>query len=139
MKSIDFEKANFSIAKDQPGYNTLYAHYDLTDPKMTATTCFELTDEDIEQIIKTRKLWVMQYTFGNLYAPMSVQLHDLFPGTSYETPMDENRTPANSWDETHFRSPEVLAGSVQIHAMCHNCGKSWLDHFYSSRQCEVHQ
>lgn len=62
MQSIKFPEAHHAIAEDQPEYETLYAnlqHNDTTQ-STTITACFELTPEEVAEIVKTKKLWYQQ-------------------------------------------------------------------------------
>lgn len=67
MKPIDFEGANVVYAKDQPEYLPLPAK---KEPDGKVTTCWELTDEEIEVILKTKKLYIQMLTFNNPLTPI---------------------------------------------------------------------
>lgn len=70
MKAIDFKERNVIIAKDQEDYRQLPAFWNTAEG--SATFCFELNKEDLEQIQKTGKIWVKQLTFGNPMQPMNI-------------------------------------------------------------------
>lgn len=93
MKAIPFPQMNLKLAEDQPEYDTLPVFVDYKeaivqipehrrdDPKqmyetrqvaMSAVACFELTDEEVAQIVKTKKLWYRQMIFGNKFQPMNI-------------------------------------------------------------------
>lgn len=134
MKSVNFPQANVPLAKNQPEYQTLHVHYDLSNTAGEMTACMELTDEEIAEIIKTKRVYLTQLTFHNGYHPvrMSVVSPYKYGVIPENPPADENRTPADVWDKTHFLSP---GGDINI--PCHNCGKAWADHYWSDRQCEL--
>lgn len=69
MKPIEFEGQNVIYAKDQPEYNPLPAH---RGPDGTVTSCWEFNDEDIEHIIKHRKIFISQMTFNKALQPINV-------------------------------------------------------------------
>lgn len=144
MKSIDFPKANVALAKDQPQYQTLFVYMDKTgnDPNGEVTCCFELTDEEIAEIVRTKKAWFTQVTFGRGYAPVRMSFASPFvPEDSEATspPMDENRTPADVWDKTHYAGTKGIIFPGQgfiVVGPCKNCGAEEQEHFWSSRQCQ---
>lgn len=85
MTSITFSEANCELAKDQPEYETLHVFVEtkevvtpLTDGDETVlksvpwsmTACFELTDEEIADIVKNRCVWHKQMLFGNQFQPI---------------------------------------------------------------------
>jgi hypothetical protein len=90
MKAIDFPQRNVMLAEDQPEYETLPVFCEVKevidnekpyDPLLpvptkqipwTMTACFELTDDEIAEIIATRKIWYRQCLFGNNFQPMMI-------------------------------------------------------------------
>lgn len=101
MTSITFPQQNLELAKDQPEYNTLNVFVEshevmhvTADGKGMAgngsteaakkvvpwsmTACFELSDEEIEEIIQTRKIWYKQMLFGNQFHPMMLMAKSPF-------------------------------------------------------------
>lgn len=78
MISIEFPQANIPLAKDQPEYETLYVHVDPNDPTLSMTACFELSDEEIVELVKTRKLWYTQLTFGQPFQPVRMSTQNPF-------------------------------------------------------------
>jgi len=60
MKAIEFEEQTHKIAEHQEQYETIPAHIDRNGGVVTC--CFEFTDEEIEEITKTKKLWHSQLT-----------------------------------------------------------------------------
>ena len=71
MKAIEFPGCNTLIGKDQPQYLPLPA-MDLGGPTGEKIICFELTDEEIETLKKTKRLYYSQWTFGHNFHPMKI-------------------------------------------------------------------
>lgn len=89
MNFIDFPQSNLKLAENQPEYQTIPVHVDyreMQNPKTGETvqvpwsmTCVnELTVEEIEEIIKTKKLYYRQMLFGNQFQPIFMSTKDLF-------------------------------------------------------------
>lgn len=84
MKAIDFPQRTHMLAENQPEYETMPVYtevredvsHDLVAWSMTA--CFELSDREIEEIVKTRKLWYTQMLFGNNFQPVSLSIKNPF-------------------------------------------------------------
>ena len=74
MKPIEFPEVNIRLAEDQPEYETLPVAV-LPGNEGNMVACLELTDEELEEIIKTKKIWVSQLTFGNNYHPILISPH----------------------------------------------------------------
>jgi len=79
MKNITFPEANIKIAENQEQYNTVHAFHQPKDQGGSITMCFELTDEEVKEISKTKKLWIKQLTFNGPMTPiaLSVNKNDL--------------------------------------------------------------
>lgn len=77
MRPIEFPGSNVVFGKDQPEYKPLPA-LALQDSFGSVITCWELTDEEIEEITKTRKFYLKQLTFTNPLQPIlpTVDLSD---------------------------------------------------------------
>jgi hypothetical protein len=74
MRSLKFEGCTHAIAGTQKEYGTL--HDQLIDgSKGEFIMIFELTDEEVEEIVITKKLVYRQLTFGNQYQPMNILVH----------------------------------------------------------------
>lgn len=69
MKSVNFEDQNKIYAKDQPEYNKLIVHKKIDGQVIS---CWELSDEDIEQILQTRQVYLTQLTFRMALQPVSL-------------------------------------------------------------------
>ena len=53
MKCVEFEGVNVRIAENQPEYETIPAHHGAG----IMTFCWELSDEELAHVIKTKKIW----------------------------------------------------------------------------------
>lgn len=67
MKPVNFIGCNVVYAKDQPEYQPLPA---LKTEDGLVITCFELTDEEVEQVVKNRRFYFSQLTFNQPLQPM---------------------------------------------------------------------
>jgi len=75
MRAVNFKQANVNLAKNQDQYNTLPAYMGQvgSEPEETGfITCFELSEQEIENINKHGKIWYTQMTFNNQFHPMSM-------------------------------------------------------------------
>ncbi len=63
MKSIPFPGATLQIGKGQPEYNVIHA-MPVPGPEGELIICFELTDEEIEHIVRNKKIFYRRWTFG---------------------------------------------------------------------------
>lgn len=63
MQSIDFPGATLRIGEGQPEYSVLKA-LSLPGPEGELIMCFELTDEELEEIKKTKRIYYHRLTFG---------------------------------------------------------------------------
>lgn len=70
MKSISFEEATNKIAEHQDEFNTVISQYQSGDKSVNL--CFELTNEEIEEIQKTKKIWYKQVTGGRPMNPILI-------------------------------------------------------------------
>lgn len=138
MESIDFPEANLAVAKDQPEYKTLYVHA-TQDSQFAMTCCLKLSKEELEEVNKTGVVYFTQITFGRGYAPIRMSVTNPFVAridAGDKQPADENRTPVDEWDRTHFIDSHTSVVHQSI-GPCINCGKDWEHHFWSSRQCNL--
>lgn len=73
MKAVNFEEANIKIAENQAEYETLPARvYD--DDIGEVISCWELSDEEVKQILKTKKIWVSMLTFRKGITPIMLMI-----------------------------------------------------------------
>lgn len=68
MTPVAFPEATIVMGSDQPEYLPLPTHIS-SDPTSTVTSCWDLNDLDVASIIKHRKIWLQQLTFGNALQP----------------------------------------------------------------------
>jgi len=80
MKAVEFPQVNIRIAENQPEYETLPACV-IDEPEGRIITCFELTDEEIEEIVQTRKLWHVQLAFKQPMQPIQLSTQNPFEET----------------------------------------------------------
>lgn len=87
MKTVDFPYRNVDIAKDQPEYKTLPALV-VGDEKGTVISCWEMTDEELEQVKKTKRIYLSLWTFGQPLQPqrLATDISDFFELTNNEKP-----------------------------------------------------
>ena len=69
MKPIEFEGANVVYAADQPEYLSLPAHMSYKTAAREVTSCWELTEEELAEVIKTRRIYFTVLTFGHPLQP----------------------------------------------------------------------
>lgn len=63
MNSVKTEQFNIPLAESQEEYNTLHVNFNVEDPMGPMTACFELTDEEIAEIVNTKKIYYQQCVF----------------------------------------------------------------------------
>lgn len=88
MIPVEFPEANVTYAKDQPEYKPLPV---FKDDKGTVVSCWQLTDEDIEQIKENKCLWLSVMTFNQPLQPlfMSSKKNDVLVPILEETENNE--------------------------------------------------
>ena len=69
MKSVPFAGATIEIGKGQPQHNVIHA-MPIPGPEGEIICCFELSDEELKQIIETKKIYYARWTFGHPLQPM---------------------------------------------------------------------
>jgi hypothetical protein len=67
MNPVEFKGQNVIFAKDQPEYNPLPA-LKLEDGMVI--TCWELSDEEINQLVKSKRLFISMLTFNQPLQPI---------------------------------------------------------------------
>jgi hypothetical protein len=70
MKPVSFPQATVVYAKDQPEYVPLPAHVSIHG---VVTSCWELSNEELAEIILTRRIWLQAMTFGAALQPAAVR------------------------------------------------------------------
>lgn len=74
MKSIKLPGFTIEIGKGQPEYNVLHAKRIEPQDAGTLVICFELTDEEVAEIIKTKKIYYTRLTFHQKFQPMRISV-----------------------------------------------------------------
>lgn len=67
MKPVMFDYQNCIYAEDQPEYLPLPAH---KKEDGTVISCWELSDNELEQLIKTKKIYIGVLTFNQPLQPI---------------------------------------------------------------------
>lgn len=77
MNAVEFEGQNVVFAKDQPQYLPLPAH--VTEDKNTVISCWELSDLELEVVLKTKRIYFASMTFNEPLQPQraAVTLEEL--------------------------------------------------------------
>lgn len=86
MKSIEFDGCNTIFAKDQPEYTPVYA---FKDEQGNVVTCWELSNEDFEKLVETRRIYLSIKTFNNPLQPLFMTA-DVSDVLIYENNQDED-------------------------------------------------
>lgn len=100
MTPIDFPGANTTFAKNQPEYLPLPA---MREEDGTVTTCWQLTEEEIIDLVRTRKLYISIMTFNEPLQPIRPWVEKAEPAPI--APHDECNTPVPS---RQFTKPENM-------------------------------
>ena len=74
MKPVKFKEVNVYIGRGQEEYVEIPAVINRDTPTTPITMCFELSEEEKEQIAKTGKIWLRVLTFGQSFHPISTSL-----------------------------------------------------------------
>lgn len=64
MKPVIFKQVNLTLAEDQPEYQPLPVQYNDELPEHPMTSCWELDEAEIAQIVKTGRIYIKQLVFG---------------------------------------------------------------------------
>ncbi len=72
MKAIEFKEVNLRIAENQEEYETLPVYANVNEPGLPVTACFELTEEEVEQVKKEGKIYLTFLTFGKQFQPIQM-------------------------------------------------------------------
>lgn len=96
MIAVDFPQRNVMLAEEQEEYETLpvFCEYKEiivpnkpSDPQLaimtkvvpwSMTCCFELNKEEIDEIVRTGKLWHTQMLYGHNFQPISMSTQNPF-------------------------------------------------------------
>jgi hypothetical protein len=82
MIPVQFPESNAVLAFNQDEYEPLPLHR-FEGPEGRVAMCFRLSPAEIEEIFRTKTLWVQQLTFGRNFQPiaLSTQRPDDLPPT----------------------------------------------------------
>ena len=72
MTPTKFEGQNVVYAENQPEYLPLPA-MQLQDEGGTVITCWELSDDELKEVVKNKKVYLSMMTFRNPLQPVSLQ------------------------------------------------------------------
>lgn len=87
MTPVDFPQRNLMLAEDQPEYQTLPVFVDTRvvhneegskEIPWSMTCVYEFTEEEITELIATRKLHYRQMLFGHSFQPIFMSTKDPF-------------------------------------------------------------
>ena len=87
MQPIDFPQSNLKLAESQPEYQTIPVFVDKRTAQTekgpveyahSMTCCYELTDEEIAEVIANKKIFYRQMLFGNQFQPIFLSTKDPF-------------------------------------------------------------
>lgn len=84
---IRFPGVNVVIAENQTPYIPLPAMF-MGDNMGTVLTCWEFTEEEMEEFMRTRKLWISHWTFNQPFQPLCPST-DQPVAVNPESPTDE--------------------------------------------------
>jgi hypothetical protein len=71
MIPVNFPEANLILGRDQDEYEPLPVHT-YGDAQGRMVMCFRLSPAELEELTRTRTLWVQQLTFGRNFAPLAL-------------------------------------------------------------------
>lgn len=74
MKLVQFPEQTVVIAKDQPQYIPMPAHVYPGDVLGRVTCCWELTDDEIAEVLRTKRIWHTILTFDRPLQPQLLQV-----------------------------------------------------------------
>ena len=69
MIPVSFPGQNIVFGKDRPQYRPLPA-LDLEDENGEVITCWEISEEELQVITRTRRIYLSQYTFNRPLQPI---------------------------------------------------------------------
>lgn len=78
MQPIEFPQRTDLLAKNQPQYTPIPVHVGTKAAGFPMTACFQLTPEELAEIVATEQLWYTQITFGNAFQPVRLSTQNPF-------------------------------------------------------------
>jgi hypothetical protein len=70
MQPVDFPQRTHILGEGQPQYVPLPVHIDQNSDATPMTFCCEVSDEEIAEIVATKKIWFTKSTFGKPFQPV---------------------------------------------------------------------
>jgi hypothetical protein len=70
MIPVRFPEANILLAMNQDEYEPMEVHLEGGTTERCMTACFRLSDAEVDELVRTRTLWIGQLTFGRGFAPI---------------------------------------------------------------------
>lgn len=80
MIPVQFPESNAVLAREQDEYEPMAVHW-FGDPEGRVACCFRLSPAEIDEIVRTKTLWVQQLTFGRRFQPIGLTTQSPFPTT----------------------------------------------------------
>lgn len=77
MKPVKFPHQNCVYGDTQAEYYPLPAHR-VGDEAGRVISCWQLTDEEVEEVASTGKVWLTLFTFNGALQPVAIQATDPF-------------------------------------------------------------
>lgn len=71
MDPVDFPGADVVVAKDQPPYKPLPVQWVGGDMGVMLM-CWEMSEEELAEVIRTRRIWITSLTFSQPIQPLCV-------------------------------------------------------------------
>lgn len=72
MRAVTFPGWNLNLAENQEEYEAIPVLYLKDNPEGQMVACFELNKDEIEEIVRTGKLWYVQHTFNRGFQPINM-------------------------------------------------------------------
>lgn len=72
MIPVSFPEANTLLGGNQDEYEPLPIHRFKDDAQGRVAMCFRLSPAELEEIARTRTLWIQQLTFGQPFQPVAL-------------------------------------------------------------------
>jgi len=85
MKPIKFGESNATYAENQPEYLPLPVHKS-PEPEGEVISCWELSDDEIKELLKTKKVWLRMWTFNQPLQPVCLQVEYPFDFERHKNP-----------------------------------------------------
>lgn len=71
MKAKKFPGVNVTLAENQPPYDPLPMQW-VGGSNGVGITCWQLSDEELDHILRTREIWCTHLTFGQPFQPLAI-------------------------------------------------------------------